>query len=79
MRRCDQYDYKMQDYVALLFVMESVAKYREGECLPENPYRIDLLCERLLSRDGFDEVAVAWMRISEYEREVHGGVWPLAN
>jgi hypothetical protein len=47
--------------------------------LPDDPHEIDRLCERLFSDDGFDEVAIAWKRISKYEREVHGGDWPKAD
>ena len=54
-------------------------KYREDESLPNDPHEIDRLCERLFSNDGFDEIAIAWKRISKYEREVHGGDWPKAD
>jgi hypothetical protein len=47
--------------------------------LPDDPHEIDRLCERLFSDDGFDEVAIEWKRISNYEREVHGGDWPKAD
>lgn len=70
---------RMANYDDALRVMDAVAKYREDERLPEDPHEIDRLCERLFSDDGFDEVAIEWKRISNYEREVHGGDWPKAN
>ena len=69
----------MANYDDALKVMDAVAKYREDESLPDDPHEIDRLCERLFSDDGFDEVAIAWKRISKYEREVHGGDWPKAD
>jgi hypothetical protein len=70
---------QMANYDDALKVMDAVAKYREDESLPDDPHEIDRLCERLFSDDGFDEVAIAWKRISKYEREVHGGDWPKAD
>ena len=70
---------QMVHYDEVLKVMEAVARYRDDESLPEDPREIDRLCERLFSDDGFDEVAIAWKRISSYEREVHGGDWPKAD
>lgn len=67
---------RMAHYDNIIKVMGAVAKYREDQSLPDNPQEIDRLCDELLARDGFDEVAVEWMRISAYEREVHGGDWP---
>lgn len=69
----------MAHYEDVLKVMKAVARYREDERLPEDPYEIDRLCERLFLQDGFDEVAIAWKRISKYEREVNGGDWPKAD
>ncbi|MGE8136122.1 hypothetical protein ACQKO5_21205 [Novosphingobium subterraneum] len=69
----------MANYDDALKVMDAVAKYREDESLPDDPHEIDRLCERLFADDGFDEVAIAWKRISKYEREVHGGDWPKAD
>lgn len=67
---------RMAHYDNVMKVMGAVARYREDQSLPDNPHEIDCLCDELLARDGFDEVAVEWMRISAYEREVHGGDWP---
>ena len=70
---------RMANYDDALRVMDAVAKYREDESLPDDPHEIDRLCERLFLDDGFDEVAIEWKRISNYEREVHGGDWPKAD
>ena len=70
---------RMANYDDALRVMDAVAKYREDGTLPDDPHEIDRLCERLFSDDGFDEVAIEWKRISNYEREVHGGDWPKAD
>lgn len=60
----------------IMTVMAAVAKYREDRTIPTNPQKIDKLAKELLDRDMFDDVGIAWKRISEYEREVHGGEWP---
>lgn len=70
---------RMAHYDNVMKVMAAVARYREDQGLPEDPHEIDRLCDELLERDGFDEVAVEWMRISAYEREVNGGDWPKAD
>lgn len=67
---------RMAHYDSVMKVMAAVARYREDQGLPDHPHEIDQLCDELLERDGFDEVAVEWMRISAYEREVNGGDWP---
>jgi len=72
-------DNQMANYNDALKVMEAVARYRKDGNLPDDPHEIDRLCERLFSDDGFDEVAIEWKRISNYEREVHGGDWPKAD
>lgn len=63
----------------IMKVMAAVAKYREDGTIPEDPLEIDELAARLLERDIFDDVGIEWKRISEYEREVHGGDWPKSD
>lgn len=66
----------MGQYEDALKVMQAVARYRKDETRPDDPHEIDRLAEGLLKINPLDDIGIEWRRISEYEREVHGGDWP---
>ena len=69
----------MGQYVDLKRLLDAVHKYRTEGALPHDVEEIDIVCARILTNDPFDETAIDWRRISEYEKEINGGEWPQNN
>lgn len=66
----------MRQYEDLKRLVEAVHAYRTKRTIPADAEELDAICTRILENDTFDETAIEWKRISEYEREVNGGSWP---
>ena len=66
----------VEQYVDLKRLLDAVHKYRTEGVLPHDVEEIDLVCARVLTNDPFDETAIDWKRIAEYEKEINGGTWP---
>lgn len=65
-----------RQYEDLKRLMLAVHGYHSAGAIPEEPEDLDDACARVLENDPFDETAIDWRRISEYEKEIHGGEWP---
>lgn len=66
----------MEQYVDLKRLLAAVQNYRADGTLPNYVDDIDLVCARVLAGNPFDETAIDWKRIAEYEKELNGGTWP---
>ena len=66
----------MEQYVDLKRLLAAVQNYRADGTLPDDVDDIDLVCARVLAGNPFDETAIDWKRIAEYEKELNGGTWP---
>lgn len=69
----------MGQYEDLKRLAEAVHAYRTDRIIPADAEELDAICARILEDDPFDETAIDWKRIAEYEKEVNGGDWPVAN
>lgn len=69
----------MGQYEDLKRLVEAVHVYRTKRTIPADAEELDAICTRILENDTFDETAIEWKRISEYEKEVNGGSWPKPN
>jgi len=66
----------VEQYVDLKRLLAAVQNYRADGTLPNYVDDIDLVCARVLAGNPFDETAIDWKRIAEYEKELNGGTWP---
>ena len=66
----------MEHYADLQRLLHAVHKYRLEGRLPDDPAELDKVCGRVLNYDRFDETAIEWKRIADYEKELAGGEWP---
>lgn len=66
----------VEQFVDLKRLLDAVHKYRTQGALPLDVEEIDIVCARVLTNDPFDETAIDWRRIAEYEKEINGGEWP---
>lgn len=66
----------MEQYVDLKRLLAADQNYRADGTLPDDVDDIDLVCARVLAGNPFDETAIDWKRIAEYEKELNGGTWP---
>ena len=66
----------MGQYEDLKRLVEAVHAYRTKRTIPADAEELDAICTRILENDAFDETAIEWKQISEYEKEVNGGSWP---
>jgi len=66
----------VEQYVDLKRLLAAVQNYRADGTLPDDVDDIDLVCARVLAGNPFDETAIDWKRIAEYEKELNGGTWP---
>lgn len=69
----------MGQYEDLQRLLDALHAYRSAGSVPENPKSLDDACARIMEIDPFDETAIEWKRVSEYEKEIHGGDWPKAD
>tara|TARA_B100001167_G_scaffold170865_2_gene121764 strand:+ start:9267 stop:9476 length:210 start_codon:yes stop_codon:yes gene_type:complete len=66
----------VEHYADLQRLLHAVHKYRQEGKLPDDPAELDKVCARVLDYDRFDETAIEWKRIANYEKELAGGEWP---
>ena len=60
----------MEHYADLQRLLHAVHKYRQEGKLPDDPAELDEVCARVLNYDRFDETAIEWKRIADYEKEL---------
>ena len=63
----------------LKIILRGIEHYRNTDELPENSNEIDLATARVIAEDPFDQSALEWNRISEYEREISTSDWSRAS
>lgn len=69
----------MGNYEDLKRLLEAVHAYKTAGTIPANAEELDAICTRILVNNPFDETAIDWKRIAEWEKEVNGGDWPEPN
>lgn len=69
----------MGNYEDLKRLLEAVHAYQTKGEIPPDPHALDEICKRILAANPFDETAIDWKRIGEYEKEINGGDWPSSS
>ena len=63
----------------LKLILRGIEHYRSADELPENSKALDLATARVIAEDPFDQTALEWKRIGEYEREINASDWSKAS
>lgn len=69
----------MPQYADLSRLLDALNKHRCSGRIPDDAQELDEICARVLEADRFDETAIEWKRLADYEKALNGGKWPSAN